>query len=110
LAEPHLARHHDRLAAFPRPVERGLQAVGERGVDGDRVLERGRSDADLADSAVGADAASVLQVDRVLVRLLLALWRERPVLAPEREGIPRPGRLDDRDALLEKLPVKRVLV
>src|SRR5262249_40890591 len=26
------------------------------------------------------------------------------------EGIPRPGRLDDRDALLEKLPVKRVLV
>src|SRR5262245_36585396 len=110
LAEAHLARHHDRLAVLLRPVERGLPAVGEAGVDGDRILQRARGDADLGDGAVGAHAAPVLQVDRVLVRLPLALRGKRPVLAPEREGVLLPGRLDDRDAFLEELAVPRVIV
>src|SRR5215471_1695240 len=85
LAEVHLTRHHDRLAAFPRPVERGLETMGEAGVDGDRILQRARRDADLGDGAIVADAAPVLQVDRVLVRLPVALRTKRPVLAPERK-------------------------
>src|SRR5207249_9540896 len=45
LAEIHLAGHHDGLTALPRPVERGLEAVREAGVDGDRILQRPRRDA-----------------------------------------------------------------
>src|SRR6266850_2480597 len=109
LAEAHLAGHHDGLAAFFRPVQRGLQRVGEAGVDGDRVLQRARRDADLADRAVGAHATAVLQIDGMLVRLLLAVWWKRPVLALERERVARPRRLDDRHALFEQLAVVGVL-
>src|SRR6266850_4949614 len=109
LAEIHLAGHHDGLAALFRPVERGLQRVGEAGVDGNRVLQRARRDADLADRAVGAHAAAVLEIDGMLVRLLLAVRRKRPVLALERERVARPRRLDDRHALFEQLAVVGVL-
>src|SRR5262249_48987378 len=110
LAEVHLAGHHDGLAALASPVERGLQAVREAGVDRDRILQRARGDADLADRAVGVDAAAVLQIDRMRVRLALALERVRPVLALERERVMGPRGLDDRHALLEELAVLRVLV
>ena len=82
----------------------------EAGVDGDRILQRPRRDADLADRAVGVDAAAVLQIDRMWVWLALALRRIRPVLALERERVVGPGRLDDGHALLEQLAVARVLV
>src|SRR5262252_3188135 len=92
-----------------RPVERGLQAVREAGIDRDRILQRARGDADLADRAVGVDAAAVLQIDRMRVRLALALGRVHPVLALERERVVAPRGLDDRHALLEELAVPRVL-
>src|SRR5499426_4518325 len=82
----------------------------EAGIDRDRVLQRTRRDADLADRAVGVDAAAVLQIDRMRVRLALALERVRPVLALERERVMGPRGLDDRHALLEELAVLRVLV
>ena len=83
--------------------------MGEAGVDGDRVLQRPRRDAHLADRAVGIDAAAVLQIHGMLVRLAMALGRKRPVLALVRERVVRPRRLDDGHALLEQLPVHRVL-
>src|SRR5215475_932181 len=82
----------------------------EAGVDRNRILQRARGDADLADRAVGVDAAAVLQIDRMRMRLALALGRVRPVLALERERVVGPCGLDDRHALLEELAVLRVLV
>src|SRR5690348_16027950 len=82
----------------------------EAGVDRDRGLQRPGRDADLPDRAVGVDAAAVLQIERMGMRLALALGRIRPVLALERERVVGPGRLDDGHALLEELTVSRVLV
>src|SRR5262245_6504743 len=53
LAEAHLGCHHNGLAALLRPVERRLERMGEARVDRDRLLQRARGDAHLADRAVG---------------------------------------------------------
>src|SRR5262249_44061089 len=101
LAEVHLAGHHDGLAALPRPVERGLQTMGEARVDGNRILQWTRGNPDLADRAIGVDAASVFEIHGMPVRLALPWGREGPVLPLEGEGVLRPRRLDDGHALLE---------
>ncbi len=110
LAELHVLRHHDGLAALLRPVQRGLQAVREARVDGNGILERPWRDADLADVPLGVHAAPVLEIDGMLVGLALTVGRERPVLALERERVARPRGLDDGHALLEQLAVHPVFV
>ena len=54
----------------------------EAGVDGNRILQRPRRDPDLSDRAVGVDAAPVLEIDGMSVRLPLALGRVDNVAPP----------------------------